>query len=127
MNGSSPVAVVFAREIDGNLTSLVKKIDEATSKNKEAKMGSYVVFCTDSEDMEKKLKSLAEKEKIGKTILMIDNPAGPKSFKLDRDAAVTVMLYRKKTVAANYAFKKGELDDKAIDKIIGDLPKILKE
>lgn len=118
--------MIFARELDGNLTGLVKKIDEATSKNKDAKMASYVVFCNDAEDLEKKLKAMADTEKLKKTILMVDNPAGPKGFKIDKDAAVTVILYRKKTVEANFAFKKGELDDKAIEKILKDIPKITK-
>jgi hypothetical protein len=105
---------------------LVKKLDEATSKNKDAKLASYVVFLDDADELEKKLKSVAEKEKLQKTILLIDNPTGPKGFKIEKDAAVTVILYKKKTVESNFAFKKGELNDKAIEKILNDIPKITK-
>ena len=40
---------------------------------------------------------------------------------------VTVVLYTKRTVKANHTFKKGELNDKAIDAIVADLAKILPE
>ena len=105
---------------------MVKKLDEAASKNKDTKFASYVVFCDDADDLEKKLKSFADKEKLQKTVLLIDNPSGPKGFKVEKDAAVTVILYKKKAVEANFAFKKGDLNDKAIETILNDLPKITK-
>ena len=63
----------------------------------------------------------------GHSILTIDNPAGPSSYHIAKDAAVTVVLYVNKTVKANHTFKKGELNDKSIDSVLGDLPKILKK
>src|SRR4051794_27827962 len=113
--------MIFAREITGPLTSLVKKIDEATAKNSDCRMGSFVVFLSDDEGLDKKLKELADKEKIAKTVLSIDNPAGPKGYDIPKDAEVTVVLYTKRNVKANYAFKKGQLDDKAVEKITGDV------
>jgi len=84
--------VVFAREVTDSLTSLVKKIDEATQKNSDARMGSFVVFCSDEEGLKKKLEDLADKEKLKKTILTIDNPAGPEGYDIAKDADVTVLL-----------------------------------
>ena len=127
MNGGNPVAMIFAREVSDPLTSLVKQIDKATDANKKAKMGSFVVFCNDDEGLEGKLKELAKKEKIEHTVLSIDNPAGPQKYKVAKDADVTVVLYNHQKVAANYAFKKGELKDKDIEQIVGDLSKILPE
>ena len=123
--------MIFAREISDPLTSLVKKIDAATVKNNEKSMGSFVVFCSDDEALEKNLKKLAEKEKLEKIALTIDNPAGPDKYKIAKDADITVVLYvgqyNKGAVKANYAFKKGEMKDKDIDKIVEDLAKILPE
>src|SRR5262245_15000856 len=119
--------MIFAREISDNLTSLVKKIDAATAKHADCSMGSFVVFCSDDDTLEKKLKDLADKEKINKTVLTIDNPAGPRAYKIAKDADVTVVLYEKHKVKANHAFKKGELTDSDIDKIVADVAKILPE
>ena len=117
--------MIFAREIDDSLTGLVKKIDAATAEHKSDKMGSFVVITNDDEDLEKKVKELAEKEGIKNTVFTIDNPAGPKGMKLDKEAAVTVVLYKDKEVKVSRAFKKGELTSQEIDKVLKDLPKIL--
>jgi hypothetical protein len=118
--------MVFAREVSGPLTSLVKKLDEATAKNKSCHMGSFVVFCSDDEKLEKQLKELAAKENLKHIVLTIDNPAGPKAYNVAKEADVTVVLYNKHKVEANHAFRKGEMKDSDIEKIIQDLSKITK-
>jgi hypothetical protein len=117
--------MIFAREISDNLTSLVKKIDAATAANKKARMGSFVVFLSDDEGLSKKLEELAKKEGISQCVLTIDNPAGPKAYKVAKDADVTVVLYNQRNVESNHAFKKGELNAKAIDQIVADVKKIV--
>jgi len=39
--------MIFAREVSDSLTSLVKKLDEATAKNSKSRMGSFVIFLSD--------------------------------------------------------------------------------
>lgn len=117
--------MIFAREVTPALTSLVKKIDEATAKNRKNRMGSFVVFCSDDEDLEGKLKTIATKNELKHTVLSIDNPAGPRGYDIPKEAGVTVVLYKRKTVKANHAFKKGEFKEKDIEKVMKDLPKIL--
>lgn len=121
------MAVVFAREITPGLTSLVKKLDEAVAKNSDCKMGSYVVVMTDDDKAEDALKKMAEKEKIKKVVLTVDNPNGPPKWKLAKEADVTVTLYVKNTVKESIAFEKGKLDDKAIDGVIAKLDGIKPE
>jgi hypothetical protein len=127
VNGPNPVAMIFAREISDPLTSLVKKIDAVTAKNGSARMGSFIVFCSDDEKLEDKLKDLAKKEELKKIVLTIDNPSGPSGYKVAKDADVTVVLYNRQNVKVNYAFKKGELKDSDVDKIVADVAKILPE
>src|SRR5476651_1554235 len=117
--------MIFAREVSDSLTSLVKQLDAETAKNAKAKMGSFVVFLSDEEKLEAKLKSLGEKEGLKKCVLSIDNPAGPKGYNVAKEADITVVLYNQRKVIANYAFKKGDLNDAAIAKIMADVPKIL--
>ena len=127
VNGENPVAMIFARESSPELTKLIKKIDDATAKNKEKSMASFVVFLSDKDGLDKGLASLAEKEKIEKTVLSIDNPAGPSGYNVAKDADVTVVLYVDRKVKANHAFKKGEMTDKDIEKIVSEVPMILSE
>jgi hypothetical protein len=116
--------MIFAREINDTLTSLVKKIDAANVENG-SKMGSFVVFCSDDAGLEAQLKDLAKKQKLEKVALTIDNPAGPPGYKVAKDADVTIVLYKNKKVEVNHAYKKGELKDKDVDMIVSDLSKIL--
>src|SRR5439155_23058348 len=102
--------MIFAREVSDSLTSLVKKIDAATVEDKSCKMGSFIVFCTDDDDLKDKLKELAKKEDFKKIILTVDNPDGPTKYKISKDADVTVVLYNERKVEVNHAYKKGELD-----------------
>lgn len=119
--------MIFAREISDNLTSLVKKIDAATEKNRGCRMGSFVVFCSDEEGLKEKLEKLAEKQKLKRTVLTIDNPAGPEGYDIAKDADVTVLLYTRQKVKINHAYKKGALTEGEIQRIVSELPKILPE
>jgi hypothetical protein len=123
--GGAPVAMIFAREVNPNLTKLIKAIDAETLKNGKAEMVSFVVFLSNDEKLGEQLKKVAEKEGIKKTILSIDNPSGPEDYNVAKDADVTVVLYRDFTVAANHAFRKGQLDEKAIAQVVSSVPKIL--
>jgi hypothetical protein len=128
--------MIFAREISDPLTSLVKKVDEANAGRAKAgkKMGSFVVFLSDEEGMEKKLKGFAEKEKLQHVALQLDNRTGP-AFEHDdgtkepiaKEADITVILYVNKTVKVNRAYKKGEFKAEEVDKILKDLPPLFKE
>jgi hypothetical protein len=107
------------------LTSLVKKIDDATLKNADSRMGSFVVMLSDDDKLEGKLKELAEAQKLKKVVLTIDNPGGPEGYDLAKDADVTVILYVKKKVVKTFAFEKGKLTDKAIGEVVGSVKEIL--
>jgi len=117
--------MIFAREITDDLTSLVKKIDAETGKNKSARMGSFVVFLSNDEGMEEKLKDLVKKEGLKHTILTLDNPAGPRGYNITKEADITVVLYSNREVKANHAFKKGEFKGKDVEAVVKDVPKIL--
>jgi hypothetical protein len=124
-NGSNPVAMIFARDTSEQLTKLIKKLDSACTKNSGCKMASFVVFCSDDAKLEAKLKKCAKDNDLKNVVLAIDNPPGPKGYKVNKDADVTVVLYVDRKVKVNQAFKKGEMKDKDIDTVIKDLSKIL--
>src|SRR6266849_5679172 len=120
--------MIFARDLSDPLASLAKKIDDATDKNSECKMGSFIVFLNDDEGIDQKLKDLADKEHLDKiSMATLSSKAGPEAYKIAKDAEVTVILYSKNKCQANYAFKKGEMTDKDVDQIVSDLAKILPE
>ena len=125
--GGSPVAMVFARSATPEVAALVRKLDAAIAKNQDAEMAGCAIFCSDESGLKGKLEELAKKADIKNVILAIDNPAGPKDYNIAKDADVVVVMYVDRTVKANHAFRKGELNEKAIDKILADVPSILKK
>jgi isopentenyl diphosphate isomerase/L-lactate dehydrogenase-like FMN-dependent dehydrogenase len=124
-NGDHPVAMIFAREANEPVMALIKKIDACTAKHQDSDMGSFAVFLSEDEDLPKQLKELAQKDHIKHTVLAVDSPTGPQAYKIAKDADVTVVLYTHRTVKANYAFPKGDLNEKAISRVVADVGKIL--
>ncbi len=110
------------------LTSLVKKVDAIVGKNSDKKMAAFLILLSeDADGSAPKLEEIAKKNGIENTPLTIfDGEAGPGNYKIAKDADVTVLLWRDRTVAANHAFEKGGLNNAAIEKIVADTEKILK-
>lgn len=119
---------MFAREVTDDLTSLVKQIDAVVAKNEDKKMASFVVLLTeDVDEVAPKLEEIAEKQKIANTPLTIfDGTAGPPSYKIAKDADVTVLMWVGQSVKVNHALAKGELKADTIKKIVADTAEILK-
>ncbi|MBI4604625.1 MAG: hypothetical protein HY721_21905 [Planctomycetes bacterium] len=117
---------MFAREINGPFTGLVKELDKAVAAGKSSDLKGFVVFLTDNRDkLEPQVAELAKKEKIENIPLtIVEGVAGPEKFKIDKSAEVTVMLYSRQEAKANFSFEKGKLDEKATKEILAALPKI---
>jgi hypothetical protein len=121
---AKPGVMILARRLSDPLAGLVKKVD-AANKEQGDKLRSFVVFLDDEKGLDAKLKDLAAKEKLEKTVLAIDNPKDTASEGVPKDAEVTVVLFVKHKVKVNRAYKKGELTAEEVEKIIKDLPTIL--
>jgi hypothetical protein len=123
--GEDTVAMVFAREVSQPLTHLIKRLDAVTAKHSKAGLHSCAILLNSEASVANQLKQLADKEKVGHTILRTYKPEGPKGYNLARDADITVVLYSDRLVKANHTFRKGGLKDKDIDAIVADVVKHL--
>ncbi|OAI54045.1 hypothetical protein AYO44_03950 [Planctomycetaceae bacterium SCGC AG-212-F19] len=123
--GASPVVLVFARDLSEPVTRLIKRLDVATGQHQTRGLASSVIFLSKEKTLVPRIKEFAAKERIQRTILRSYPPEGPKGYNVAPDADVTVILFVDRFVKANHALKRGELNDKAIDAIIGDIAKIL--
>jgi hypothetical protein len=125
--GDSPVVAIFARNADdAALKKLISAVEESTAKNAKAELNSFVVFCSDSDKLEPKLKELAEKAKLKHVVLAIESNEGPDKYNISKDADVTVLLYKERTVVANHTFGKGKLTEKDVEKVTADIAKLVK-
>lgn len=127
MYGARPVVNIFAREITDDLASLVKQVDEVVADNADKKMAAFlVVLAEDADAAAPKLEELAKKHGIKNVPLTIfDGESGPSSYKIAKDADLTVLMWLKRDVKVNHALKKGELDTKKAKEIVADTKTIL--
>jgi len=94
--------LIFSQKADENLASLVKSVDEVQKSN--AKLGTVVVGVGGVEGAD--LEKLQETHKLTTPLTVAVEKDGPKAYKLNKDAGVTVLVYQKGgKIAKNFAFK----------------------
>lgn len=125
--GNQPVVTIFAKEMTDEVAALTKELDGIVAKNRDQKMAGFVVLM--AEDPAKaapSLKAAAEKNKIEQLPLTtFTGTAGPKGYKINPKADVTVMMWVEGTVKVSQGFNKGELSKDTISKVAAETKQIL--
>jgi hypothetical protein len=112
------------------LTSLVKSIDQQLNKAGKAVRfpGAFVIFDSNADGLDRQLREMAEKEALTRVSLCIGAP--PKDYGVAREADVTVVIYSlgrrfEQHVTANFALRKGQLNEAKADAILKALSDVL--
>ena len=118
------------RDTSDPLTSLVKRIDRrlAAAGKSARPQGVYVIFVNNADGLDKRLRAMAEKAGLKHVSLCIGTP--PKNYEVSGEADVTVVIYRigrrrLEPVTANFALRKGELNEAKTDAIVKALSAVL--
>jgi hypothetical protein len=121
------VVNVFARQLTDDLASLVKQLDALVEKNAEKQLSGFIVLLSaDPAADESRVQQFAEKHGIKSLPLTIfTGTDGPPSYKLAKDADVTVLMWKEQSVKANRAFAQGALNAAAVTNVVEDTAKIL--
>jgi hypothetical protein len=96
------VVLIFTQKADENLVKVVKAVDEVQKNN--AKMGTVVVGVggVTAADFEK----LQSTHKLTTPLTVAEETDGPSKYNLNKDAAVTVLVYKQGgDISKNFAFK----------------------
>jgi hypothetical protein len=122
-----PIVIVFARSLSDPLGKLVGRMDKVLEQYKKAELRAWVTFVgEDQPTFDPRVVAWGQKQAIKSVPLAIfEDPVGPPSYLLNREADVTVLLSVKQHVRANFAFRAGELTDAAIADILKSLPGIV--
>jgi hypothetical protein len=125
--GDHPAVVVFARTLSDPLAQLVRKLDQAVADRSGEGLRAWVTFLrADQPDFDSQVVQWAQRQTIRSVPLGIfEETGGPPSYRLGRDADITVLLYANRRVVANFAFRSGELTDDRIAEILKALPRTL--
>jgi hypothetical protein len=120
--GNAPVVMVFAPRPSDALGKLARGIEAAAdAASKAGEVGACVIVTDTSAETKRALGKLADDAKLRHVILAVIDPAKVKEYELSPDAAATVLLYSKRVVRANRAFKAADLTDKAVADMLADV------
>ena len=139
----SPVVMIFAKEQpadkDTALTDLIKQLDEAAEEFQDREFSVGVVFLSpdaknstnnaEEKDPKKlieetiKREELVEKlkargDKLKHAVLAYYLPDGPKAYKLNPKADVTILFYERMKIKENWAFGPGGLQEEQVKTIV---------
>lgn len=127
--GDKPAVVVFAHTLTDPLGKLVVQLDKAVTDYKKADLHAWVTFLSDQQlELDPKIVKWSERFAIrGVPLGILEDPLGPPSYRLCKDADVTVLMFVKQKVVTNFALRAGELNDDKIKEIMTALPRIVSE
>src|SRR5262245_45054576 len=117
--GDNPAVLIFARTPSKELGELVTGLDKVIGDAKNAPLRGWVTFLNaDQPKMDPQVVEWGKKHAIKSLPLGIfEDPDGPPSYRLAKDADVTVLLFVKQKVVSNFAFRAGDLTSKARDEV----------
>jgi hypothetical protein len=121
-----PAVIVFARTLSEPLGKLAAGLDRAVVEHKKADLRAWVtILHEDQSKLDDDVLKWAKKHAVKTTpVGVFEDTDGPPSYKLHKDADVTVLLAVKQKVVVNFAFKAGEMKDKQVKEILDSLTKI---
>jgi hypothetical protein len=94
--------VVFSQKADDNIAAIIKAVDSVQKNN--SKLGTVLVGVSGvaAPDLEK----LQDTHKLTTPLTIAVNKDGPPAWKLNKEAAVTVLVYKRGgAITRNFAFR----------------------
>ena len=129
-NGSRPVVMILFRRLDGGLVPLLKQVETLIDRNRaEGLRGFGVMISDEPSGGVSKVQTLAFDRKISSGLpltVSTDAVASPSCQNVHREAAITVVLYRRQRVVKTYAFRAGEPTAAQVRSVIASARRLLK-
>jgi hypothetical protein len=124
--GDKPMVIIFARQLSDPLGKLVSKLDKVVADSKAADLRAWVTFLADDQvALDPKVVQWSKKHSTGTVPLgVFEDPVGPPTYLLSRDADVTLLVSIKQKVVANFAYRAGELNDAESFTILKTIAKV---
>ena len=124
-----PAVIIFARRPSDELGKLAADLDKAVADPKNAPLRGWVTFMSENQPrLDPQVVLWGQKHAIRNLPLgVFEDNDGPPSYRLSKDAEVTILLFVKQKVVANFAYRAGELTDAAHAEVLKAVPKILEK
>ena len=119
-----PTVVVFARGLTPALGKLLAKLDAEAVARKDGGFKVWMTQLADKADLDALAKWAKEQGLKNVPVGAFEDADGPPAYTLHADAEVTVLLFVKEKVVANFAFRAGELTPDATATVLTAVPKL---
>lgn len=126
-----PAVLVFARRRDPTTARLLQRVQQAVREHRQEKLFGWFCFlgqggAASEQELETAAQEFARANAASSVVVSaLGDPQGPPGYLIAPDAEVTVVLFRSGKVIANRAFRAGEWNPRAVDAVLGELPKLL--
>jgi hypothetical protein len=149
--GNHPVVGVFIRESaepkTGQVSDLLAKLDTLIDRNTESFVQGFAILLTraarsavtekKNENIEELIAESKEREELRKRLTKLGEPLknvvlgsypyeSLKGYEIADAPGVTILVYHKHKVLANYAFAEGQLNDEEVEKVIKGVDSLVK-
>jgi len=118
--GDKPAAIIFARPLNEPLGKLAAKLDQAAADGAVPQFRTWLTLLDDGKqpDLERRLVEWGRTHAIKSMPLGIfEDEVGPPSYRLNREAAATVLFFVKQKVVANFALRASDVTETKIAEI----------
>ena len=115
-----PAAIIFARTLNEPLGKLAAKLDQAAAEGAVPQFRTWLTLLDDGKqpDLERRLVEWGRTHAIKSMPLGIfEDEVGPPSYRLNREAAATVLFFVKQKVVANFALRASDVTETKIAEI----------
>ncbi len=119
-----PTAVVFARTLSDPLGKLLVQLDAEAVARKDSGFKVWMTQLADTADLDALAKWGQKQGLKNLPVGAYEDADGPPAYKLHKDAEVTVLLFVKQKVVANYAMSKDDVTAAKIEAIRKAVPKL---
>lgn len=108
---------IFAKDPDDALAGLAKELDAFVAQHQDQQVAAVINFFGDqTDDFRQRIKEFAEKNNIRHIALTVT--ADTDKFRVNEEAFLTVMCYKRKRVTFNYACTKDALNKETVQKVL---------
>ena len=118
--------LIFARQLDGRLSSLVKKVDELVKTHEAAHLQAFVTFVgKHAAALAPRIREAAAKEGISTPMTIGVDDRKLAAYRLDPSVQTQVLVYRKRAVLASFSL--GSPTDADVDAVVKATEKMLRK
>jgi len=126
---NKPAVVIFARSASDELGKLAGKLDRALAEHKAADLRGWITFIgKDHDTFDRVLVDWSKKHGLKSLpIGSFEEKDGPPTYRVAREADVTVVLFVNRKVQATFGFRSTELTGEAVSRLLKAVPGLLQK